>query len=233
MYIHIEKKKAFLLFIAGFLLLPASVLLAQEESEKGLPFITNYLPKEYKSATQNWSVVEADNGMMYFGNGAGVLEYDGVKWRLINLGGTNVSRALDKDKKGRIYYGTSTDFGYLAPDSLGLNQATSLLKYIPVSERNFNDIWTIHATNEGVYFQAREKIFRLKQIREGKNETWQLKHWKPDTKFMYAFSVFCFVKTWFRQFRSKIVKLESSLGHIRVVKLPKTRSPFIISSGFV
>jgi hypothetical protein len=86
-------------FISAILLLPI-VSNAQSESEKGLPFITNYLPKDYKSATQNWSVIEADNGMMYFGNGSGVMEYDGVKWRLINLGGTNTSRALDKDKKG-------------------------------------------------------------------------------------------------------------------------------------
>ena len=175
-------------FISAILLLPI-VSNAQSESEKGLPFITNYLPKDYKSATQNWSVIEADNGMMYFGNGSGVMEYDGVKWRLINLGGTNTSRALDKDKKGRIYYGTSSDFGYLAPDSMGLNKARSLLKYIPVSDRTFNDIWTIYVTEEGVYFQAREKIFRLKQTGEGANETWQLKTWNPVSKFMYAFYV--------------------------------------------
>jgi len=175
-------------FISAILLLPI-VSNAQSESEKGLPFITNYLPKDYKSATQNWSVIEADNGMMYFGNGSGVMEYDGVKWRLINLGGTNTSRALDKDKKGRIYYGTSSDFGYLAPDSMGLNKARSLLKYIPVSDRTFNDIWTIYVTEEGVYFQAREKIFRLKQTGEGANETWQLKTWNPESKFMYAFFV--------------------------------------------
>ncbi len=175
-------------FISAILLLP-SITNAQSESEKGLPFITNYMPKEYKSATQNWSVIEADNGMMYFGNGSGVLEYDGVKWRLINVGGTNTSRALAQDKMGRIFYGTSSDFGYLAPDSMGLKHAKSLLQYIPQSDRNFNDIWTIYVTEEGVYFQAREKIFRLKQTSDGANETWQLKTWNPDSKFMYAFYV--------------------------------------------
>ena len=160
---------------------------AQSESEKGLPFITNYTPKEYKSSTQNWAIVEADNGMMYFGNGAGVLEYDGVKWRTINVGGSNTSRAVAKDKKGRIYYGTISGFGYLAPDSLGMNQARSLIQYVPAADRNFVDIWTVYATNEGVYFQAREKLFRLIQTSEGQKESWSVKTWTPETNFMYAF----------------------------------------------
>jgi len=179
--------KLFITSVCLLIILLPKIANAQSELEKGLPFITNYQANEYKSATQNWAVMEADNGMMYFGNGSGVLEYDGVKWRLINLGGTNTSRALAKDKKGRIYYGTSGDFGYVVPDSMGLNKAKSLLNSIPEGERNFNDIWTIYSTEEGIYFQAREKIFRLKQTGEGDNETWQLKTWNPATKFMYAF----------------------------------------------
>ena len=179
--------KLLIAIIGSLALCSPQVMHAQSEAEKGLPFITNYMPKEYKSASQNWSVLEADNGMMYFGNGSGVLEYDGVKWRLINVGGTSVSRALEQDKKGRIYYGTSADFGYLAPDSMGLNQAKSLLNFVPVNDRRFNDIWTIYATEGGIYFQAREKIFRLKETGDGQNEKWELKTWSPATRFMYAF----------------------------------------------
>jgi hypothetical protein len=68
MYIHIEKKKALLLFILGYLLLPASFLLAQNGSEKGLPFIVNYSPKTFNGASQVWSVQEDDRGIMYFGS---------------------------------------------------------------------------------------------------------------------------------------------------------------------
>ena len=74
MRIHIEKNGIFLPVLIGLLLLPASFLFAQEESEKGLPFITNYLPKDYKALPQTWSVIEDNRGIMYFGIQNGILE---------------------------------------------------------------------------------------------------------------------------------------------------------------
>src|SRR6187431_3059751 len=106
MYIHIEKKKALLLFILGYLLLPASFLLAQNASEKGLPFIVNYSPKTFNTAPQVWSVEEDDRGVMYFGSQESLLEYDGNKWAKIklnsNASGFGSVRAMAKDKDGTI-----------------------------------------------------------------------------------------------------------------------------------
>lgn len=39
---------------------------APDPSEKGLPFITNYLPKNYKALPQTWCVMEDNQGIMYF-----------------------------------------------------------------------------------------------------------------------------------------------------------------------
>jgi hypothetical protein len=49
----------------------------------GIPFIQNYAPKDYHADSQNWAIVQDRRGIMYFGNSDGVLEYDGVSWRLI------------------------------------------------------------------------------------------------------------------------------------------------------
>jgi hypothetical protein len=93
-------------------LLPTSLLLAQKESESGLPFITNYLPKNYKALPQTWSVMEDNRGIMYFGVQGTILEYDGVKWRKTAFkNNPGVIRALAKDGKGKIYYGAIGDFG--------------------------------------------------------------------------------------------------------------------------
>ena len=154
---------------------------AQHNSEKGLPFITNYLPKDYKALPQTWCVAEDNRGIMYFGVQNGILEYDGIKWRKVifkNL--PSVVRALAKDKNGKIYYGAIGDFGYLTQDSLGQTVGKSLVQYIPSKYRNFYDVWTIYVANEGVYFQSRELIFRL-------NEKNEVKVWKPKVKFMYSF----------------------------------------------
>jgi signal transduction histidine kinase/CheY-like chemotaxis protein len=174
-----KKQSAFLLFV--FLFLFAVSTYAQNNSERGLPFITNYLPKDYKALPQTWCVAEDNRGIMYFGIQNGILEYDGVKWRKVTFKNIpSVVRALAKDKNGRIYYGAIGDFGYLTKDSLGQTVGRSLLQYIPSKYRNFYDVWTIYVANEGIYFQSREFIFKL-------NEKNEVKVWKPKVKFMYSF----------------------------------------------
>lgn len=164
-----------------FLLLSPFFANAQNEAEKGLPFITNYLPKNYKALPQTWCVMEDNRGLMYFGIQNGLLEYDGVKWRKVLFKNIPaVVRALAKDKNGKIYYGAIGDFGYLTQDSLGQTVGKSLLQYVPAQYRNFYDVWTIYVANEGVYFQSREIILRL-------NEKNEVKVWKSKAKFMYAF----------------------------------------------
>jgi GAF domain-containing protein/DNA-binding response OmpR family regulator len=163
------------------LLFSASRLLAQDAAEKGLPFITNYLPKNYKALPQTWCVMENNQGIMYFGIQNGVLEYDGVKWRKVKFEKIPpVVRALDKDKHGKIYYGAIGDLGYFEHDSLGQTVAKSLLHLIPKEFRNFYDVWTIHVASEGIYFQSREYIFRI-------NDNNVVQTWKPNSKFMYSF----------------------------------------------
>jgi len=176
-------KRVFYLYI----LFGPLLAMAQNQAEKGLPFITNFQSKEYQAHPQNWAIAEDDNGVMYFGNSVCLLEYDGVKWRRLYTSNNTTVRSLTKDKNGRIYFGGYGDFGYLAPDSLGLNQERSLLKYVPEAYRNFNDVWTISATNEGIYFQSRERIFRLKQKSGAPKEKWEVKVWESPNKYMFAF----------------------------------------------
>src|SRR6187402_3825003 len=135
-------------FISAIFLFP-SITNAQSESEKGLPFITNYSAKTYKALPQTWCVQEDDRGMMYFGIQNYILEYDGVKWRKIVFSTTtaNVVRSMAKNKNGVIYYGGYGDLGYMAPDSLGQTKPKSLLGLIPQENRDFLDIWSAYATD--------------------------------------------------------------------------------------
>jgi signal transduction histidine kinase len=157
---------------------------AQSSAEKGLPFITNYSPKDYHAHPQNWAIIQDRSGIMYFGNSVCLLEYDGVKWRKLTSGDNNtLVRSLARDKQGRIYFGSYAEFGYLAPDSLGQMRLQSLIKYIPQEDRNFTDIFSINVTDDGIYFQSRERIFRLKQ----NGSKWDVKVWNAPTSYMYAF----------------------------------------------
>ncbi|WP_169749139.1 response regulator [Flavihumibacter petaseus] len=157
---------------------------AQNNPEKGLPFITNYNPKTYKASSQSFSVIEGNDGIMYFGVQSNLLEYDGVRWRktFTNATGNGLIRCFAKDKNGRIYFGDLGNFGYLDKDSVGQTSLVSLLHLVPDSLRNFFDVWSIYTSDEGIYFQSRERIFRI----NAKNE---VKTWTPSTRFMYSFYV--------------------------------------------
>ncbi len=162
---------------------------AQSESEEGLPFITNYLSKTYQALPQTWCIQEGESGIMYFGIQSYILEYDGLKWRKITVGNSpsTVVRAMPKDKNGVIYYGAYGDLGYLGKDSLGQTKTISLLDEIPKANRNFLDIWSAYAGNDGIYFQSREYIFRISN--NNSTDKRVVKVWKPQTKFMYSFYV--------------------------------------------
>jgi len=162
---------------------------AQADSEKGLPFITNYYAKTYKALPQTWSLIEDNRGMMYFGLQNYILEYDGIKWRKISIDSSSpatVVRSFAKAKDGTIYYGSYSGLGYLDKDRLGQTITKSLLQLIPKENRNFLDVWSTYATDKGIYFQAREYIFRLSEAKK-ENGRKEAQVWKPQTKFMYAF----------------------------------------------
>src|SRR5436190_14781211 len=171
------------------LLLSLLQVSAQDQSEKGLPFITNYTAKTYKALPQTWCVQEDNRGIMYFGIQNYILEYDGVKWRKI-IAGTNTStvvRSMTKNKDGIIYFGAYSDLGYFDKDSLGQTTARSLLNLIPEANRDFLDIWSAYSAENNVYFQSREYVFRISEKKtDGKRD---VKVWKPQTRFMYSFYI--------------------------------------------
>ena len=120
--------------------------------EAGLPSVRNFKPAEYGAHDQNWAITQDLRGVLYIGNTSGVLEYDGVSWRLIKTRNDRRVKSFAIDKNGRIYVGAEGDFGYLAPDSLGALQYVSLVEHCPSQDRQFSDVWSVMVTTEGVYF---------------------------------------------------------------------------------
>ncbi|HUM64570.1 MAG TPA: hypothetical protein PLV32_01930, partial [Chitinophagaceae bacterium] len=99
----LNRKKTFCL--AGILALCSVLSLnAQDDTEKGLPFITNYSAKTYKAPPQTFSIIEDNRGFLYFGIQNGILEYDGVKWRKVIFKEVPaIVRAMARGEDGTIY----------------------------------------------------------------------------------------------------------------------------------
>lgn len=190
--------KAFLyipaLLVWIFLIRPIA---AQNNSEAGRLFIQYFSPKDYGGAhAQNWAVLQDQRGIMYFGNGVGVLEYDGVSWRLIPVSNQTIVRSLAIDENNRIYVGAVGDFGYLAPDSAGQLAFVSLLDKVPEANRDFSDVWQTLHTREGIYFRTNNYLFRWGPehhgIRQPKGDTaapGTLRIWKAAVSFHIGYFV--------------------------------------------
>ena len=157
------------------LLLLCSSLLVQvahaQLREMGLPFIKNFTPKEYNANTQNWAIVQDQRGVMYFGNNKGVLEYDGVSWRVIPVSNNSIVRSLAINSEGVIFVGAVGEFGFLAPDENGTLVYESLLDKLTVEERAFSDIWSTLVKDDEVYFQSFNFLYRYK---DGEIKSWPL-----------------------------------------------------------
>jgi len=128
--------------------------------EIGKTLINYFSPKTYKSGPRNWSIAQDNRGVMYFGNESGVLEYDGNFWRKIEVPGNQTVRSITSDKNGRIYVCASTDFGYLAPDSIGQLKFNSLLPLLDEKYKQFGEVWDVETSSHGAFFKTKKEIFK-------------------------------------------------------------------------
>lgn len=143
--------------------------------------IRNYLPEEYNANTQIWAVNSDQRGVMYFGQGGGIIEYDGINWRSHAVTNGSYVRSIAIDSTGIIYVGANNDFGYFKPSLSGELVYRSLNTLLPDSLKGYQDVWKTFLTPKGVYYISENVIFRWHDQ--------QLKAFKVNLKSRYAFFV--------------------------------------------
>lgn len=161
-------KTTFLIFFFLFLFCQFSTAQKTNSfSQTDSPLITNYLPKNYLANVQNWAVIQDKRGVMYFANGEGVLEYDGVSWRKIPIP-NDITRCLAIDEDGTIYVGGINEFGYLKPDSSGALKYISLNKFISKQKLNIGDLFRIIINRDGLYLQTFSTLMLFEEDKSSK-----------------------------------------------------------------
>ncbi len=135
-----------------------TVAALEAAQERAFRLLTTYSTADHNAGSQNFCVTESAKGVMYIGNLAGVLEYDGAWWRLIRIGDELPGVALSPLPDGRVAVGSMDDFGFLAPDASGLTTYTSLRKRLPVKEGGIGRVNQIHQTAAGVVFASHEAL---------------------------------------------------------------------------
>ncbi|MDZ7743162.1 MAG: triple tyrosine motif-containing protein [Bacteroidota bacterium] len=125
-----------------------------EPGNIGTPLVRQYNRSDFKAGRQTWMISQSHDGMMYFANNDGLLEFDGSNWRLYQLPNQTIVRSLKINQNGRIYVGGFNEFGFFELDTNNEMQYHSLVDLIPEDKRDFGDIWKIHITPSGIIFQS-------------------------------------------------------------------------------
>lgn len=103
----------FLIFISL-----ASVLGQSDYSLLGSLRVTNYSTIDYQANPQIFSIAQAPNGVMYFANQRGVLQYDGTVWTTLGLPdkGESLDLLIDED----VYVVSTSGLGKFVANETGV-----------------------------------------------------------------------------------------------------------------
>lgn len=126
--------------------------------EFGISEIEYFNRRQYGGATQNWDVSQAENGLLYFANNNGVIEYDGSGWRSLPSHPdleNNLVRSVYAEND-RIFIGAAGEFGYYKPDSTGNFYYFSLREQFDVDD--YGDYWNIFLMNGKYVFQSHNAL---------------------------------------------------------------------------
>jgi ligand-binding sensor domain-containing protein/DNA-binding CsgD family transcriptional regulator len=123
------------------------------------PNVINFHRHQYQAANKNWAVGQDAQGVLYFGNDNGLLEFDGLRWQLHTPDGDKVVRAIAAGPGGQIYTGGYEEFGYWHTSPDGSLEYTSLSRLLPDSVMHNDDIWKIILMDNHVYFQSFKQVY--------------------------------------------------------------------------
>ena len=120
-----------------------------------LPHVRNFTKININAGNQNWDIAQCENDWMYFANNNGLLEFDGLTWRLYPILNKAAVRSLYYDKKTkRIYAGGYNEFGYYYRKQDGMLHYRTMRQNMHSTKMNIADVWNIHKLSNHLIFQA-------------------------------------------------------------------------------
>lgn len=128
----------------------------------GTPFVINYDRSDYMAGSQTWDIQQGNNGMMYFANNNGLLEFDGSRWTVYTLPNNSIVRSIRNSPNGILYAGGFNEMGYYELNEMGGAVYKSLTYLLPEDMRDFGEVWKIFIHPDGVIFQTYHQLVLYK-----------------------------------------------------------------------
>lgn len=139
-----------------YLLLALVGLIFQNlQAQTGHYFLSHYKPGNDNISYLSFDIKQDNNGILYFANRSGVLQFDGRTWTMVPVGSGIYSLAVTT--AGIVYAGGPSGFG-----KMGLNEINQL-SYLSLSDSlpKAKNIFAAHALKESVYFLNEENLFQF------------------------------------------------------------------------
>lgn len=124
------------------------------------PHIINLPKARYKADNKNWSIGQDEKGVVYFGNDIGLLEFDGIEWRLNLIPNSLIARSVAVQSHNTVFTGSYEEFGRWDRDISGKLRYTSLSDQLDKALFKNDDFWKIWIAEDCVYFQSFSSIYR-------------------------------------------------------------------------
>ena len=144
----------------------------------------NYGPKDFGANydAANHAIAQNQHGIMYFGTANAIWEFDGQMWQRFDVKpGVWIQSIMPSVTGDTIFIGAENEFGYFVTDNnTGRYNYISLSDSIRTHIFPFSNVWKIFKTDDGVYFQSYQYIFRF-------CETNEIAIIEPETEFHNAF----------------------------------------------
>lgn len=136
-----------------------AALLSAATARTAGPGVINLLPSDYRAANKNWAVAVDEAGTLYVGNDKGLLEFDGLQWRLYELPQSAIVRSVAPLSHDVIFTGGFEEFGRWDRDVSGALRYTSLVPGERGPRFADSDFWRICVVEQGVLFQSFHGIY--------------------------------------------------------------------------
>lgn len=115
--------------------------------------------KDYHTHPLNFDAIQSADGLMYFANAYGVLQFDGTNWETIGLPNGLAALQLGLSENNEVLVGSYGEFGVLKTDSVGGLSYHSLIPKIPEKFRTKSAVLTFLTVDSLVYILTRDFIY--------------------------------------------------------------------------
>jgi len=153
------------------------------DSRYGYPHINSFTSEDYSGEGQCFDVAVTSQNLVYVANAGGLLEYDGVHWRMVPGTEGQIILSVAVDSLDRIWTGSLGGAGLVLPDSNGAIYHKFLSSTFHDSLYNLSQVWRVMPTSDGVYFQSPDILLRWNASLDSPLNG-EIKRWpSPETRF--------------------------------------------------